>query len=208
MLGAGTNRILGQLLCESVLLAGAGGLLGFLLAAWLLEVFRILTLAEFALDVPMDGTAALFATVVCLVAGIVVGIMPARQAMQLDVVPWLTGAGAGQTRPAGRRVRHMITVPQVACSLVLLLVAGVYVRDLLKIELADIGYSTRNILTVYPSLRVPEAERVSRSAMLTGATAVIRRLDLRLRHHAGPGARCRASTCPRRRTEGGRTEDR
>jgi hypothetical protein len=175
VLGAGTNRILGQLLCESVLLAAAGGVLGFLLAAWLLEMFRILTPAEFALDVPMDSTAALFATAVCLVAGIVVGIMPARQATQLDVLPWLTGAGAGQTRQSGRRIRHIITVPQVACSLVLLLVAGVYVRDLLKIELADIGYSTRNILTVYPSLRVPEAERVSRSTRLTGATEDSRR---------------------------------
>ena len=171
VLGAGTDRILRQLLCESILLAAAGGLLGFLLAAWLLELFRILTPAEFALDIPMDSTAALFATGVCLLAGIVVGIMPARQAMRLDIQPWLTGAGTGQTRQTGRRSRYIITLPQVAGSLVLLLVAGVYVRALLRIELADIGYSTRNILTVYPSLRIPENERVSRLTRLTGAGA-------------------------------------
>ena len=179
VLGAGAARILRQLLCESVLLATAGGVLGFVLASWLLEAFRILTPAQFALDVRIDSTSALFATAVCLVAGIVVGIMPARQAMRLEVLPWLAGAGAGQTKPAGRRLRHFITTPQVGCSLILLLVAGVYVRSLLKIELADIGYSTRNLVVAYPSLRLQESERVSRQTMLSGPTEDSRQREAR-----------------------------
>ena len=159
VLGAGAGRILRQLLCESLFLAFGGGLLGFVLARWMLEAFRLLVPESFALDVPMDLTAAFFTTAVCLAAGFAVGIMPARQAMRLDVLPWLSGAGTGHTTHGGRRLRHVITIPQVACSLVLLLVAGVYVRDLLEIELADTGYSTRNVVVAYPALRTHEGER-------------------------------------------------
>jgi predicted permease len=171
VLGAGAGRILRQLLCESLLLAVAGGALGLLLANWLLDAFRMLTPAQFSLDVFLDTTSALFAAAVCLAASVLVGIMPARQAMRLDVLPWLAGAGSGQTRQTRRRLRHVITVPQVICSLVLLLVAGVYVRDLLKIELADVGYSTRNIMYAYPTLRTHEHERASRYQQAAPGTA-------------------------------------
>jgi predicted permease len=159
VLGAGAVRIVRQLLAESLLLSVAGGLLGFVLAGWLVTLFRTLTPIQFAFDVTMDSGVVLFTTAVCVLAGFVVGIMPAKQAIRLDVLPWLQGSGAVQTRQTRRRLRHAITLPQVACSLMLLLVAGVYVRGLLRVELADSGYQVNNLLVANPSIRLQPGER-------------------------------------------------
>ena len=159
VLGASPLRIVRQLLAESMLLALAGGAAGFILAAWLLSLFRAFTPVQFAFDVTMDGRVVLFTTAVCVVAGIVVGLLPARQAVSLDVLPWLAGSGSLQTKPARARLRHAITLPQVALSLVLLLVAGVYVRALLRVELADLGHQPRNLLVATPVLRTHPGEQ-------------------------------------------------
>ncbi len=161
VLGAGPLRIARQLLAESLLLSIAGAVLGFVLASWLLSAFRAFTPVQFAFDVKMDWGAVLFTTAICMAAGVIVGIVPARQAMRLDVLPWLAGSGAAQTRQTRRRLRHVITLPQVALSLVLLLVAGVYVRALLRVELAGLGYEPRNVVVAHPVLRTRPGERPS-----------------------------------------------
>jgi predicted permease len=158
VLGAGPLRIARQLLAESLLLATAGGLLGFVLARWLLSAFRAFTPIQFTFDVTMDSSAVLFTTAICAAVGVIVGIIPARQATSLDVLPWLTGR-AVQTKQTKRRLRHAITLPQVAFSLMLLLVAGVYVRALLRVELADLGYEPDNVLVAHPVLRTQSGER-------------------------------------------------
>ena len=160
VLGAGPLRIARQLLAESLLLSIAGGLFGFVLASWLLSAFRAFTPVQFAFDVTMDRSAVLFTTAICVAAGVIVGIVPARQAIRLDVLPWLAG-GAVQRKQTSRRLRHAITLPQVAFSLVLLLVAGVYVRALLRVELADLGYQPRNLVVANPVLRTEPGERPS-----------------------------------------------
>lgn len=159
VLGASPTRIVRQLLAESLLLALLGGAAGFLLGDGLLRLFQAFTPVQFGFDVTMDGRVVLFTTAVCVVAGIVVGLLPARQAVSLDVLPWLAGSGSVQTRPARARLRHAITLPQVALSLVLLLVAGVYVRALLRVELADLGHQPRNLLVVEPMLRTQPGEQ-------------------------------------------------
>ncbi len=199
-LGAGSLRIVRQLLAESLLLALLGGALGFMLAGWLLSLFRALTPVQFALDVPMDGGIVLFTTAVCVVAGIVVGIVPARQATRLDVLPWLAGNGGGQTRQTAARLRHAITLPQIAVSLVLLLVAGVYVRALLRVELADLGYQPRNLLVANPVLRVQPDDR-PQPGPRTAAQATVdeRHAERTRRFYAQLLARLRAIPGPRGR---------
>ena len=194
VLGAAPLRIVRQLLAESLLLSFAGGLLGFVAAGWLLGAFRVLTPIQFAFDVARDARVAVFTSAVCILAGIVVGVLPARQAIRLDVLPWLAGSGGTQTRQTKARLRHAITLPQVAVSLMLLLVAGVYVRALLRVELADLGYEPRNVLVVTPTLRwqpddlphrrKPDPQREERVA--ARARAFYQKLLERL--HAMPGA--------------------
>ena len=162
VLGAGPLRIVRQLLAESLLLSALGGILGFVLAWWLLTIFERLTPLQYAIDAAMEPAVVAFTTAVCVVAGIVVGIMPARQATRLDVLPWLAGSGGVQSKQSRRRLRHAITVPQVTLSLVLLLVAGVYVRALLEIEGTDVGYDPVNVVVANPMFRLQPGERAAR----------------------------------------------
>ncbi len=159
-LGAGPRRIVRQLLVESLSIALAGGVAGLLLAWLLNHVFRVFTPVQFALDVWTDGPVLLYTVGVSVVAGVLVGVLPARQAGSLDVLPWLAGGDGFQTVRTKAPVRRAMTIPQVAVSLVLLLTAGVYIRDLLRTELADLGYQPRNVLVGYASLRTSPAERV------------------------------------------------
>ena len=152
VLGAGGFRIVRQLLTESVLLAFLGGVLGLILAAWLLSLFRAFTPSEFALDVGFEPAVVWFTVSVCLAAGLMVGLVPAFQAARRDLLPWLASGGVA-IASRRQRARHAITIPQVALSLALLLVGTAYVRTLLETETADLGYQTRNVSVAYPVLR-------------------------------------------------------
>jgi putative ABC transport system permease protein len=152
VLGAGPLRLARQLLTESLLLAALGGAAGVALAAWLLALFRAFTPSELALEVGIEPAVLVFALAVCVAAGLIVGLAPVMQAWRLNVQPWLSG-GNVVVKPARRRLRHMITIPQIACSLALLLVAGAYVRSLLDLETTDPGYDVANVAVANPVLR-------------------------------------------------------
>jgi putative ABC transport system permease protein len=153
VLGASALRIARQLLAESLMLSALGGAIGTMLAVWLLHLFRAYTPSEFALDVPLETSALLFTALVCGVCGLVVGVLPVVQATRSNLQPLLAGSGGVPAKPARRRMRHAITVPQVACSLALLLVAGGYIRTLLDVELADLGYQPKNLVVLRPALK-------------------------------------------------------
>jgi putative ABC transport system permease protein len=152
-LGAGPWRIARQLLAESVALGLLGGVGGFVLGAWLVGLFRAWTPLQYAFEVSMNRQVSLFTAAICLGAGIIVGIFPAHQAARLNVLSSLGSSGNLATKQTRARVRHAITVPQVAVSLVLLLVGEMYVRALLRVELSDLGYQPQNLLVVQPILR-------------------------------------------------------
>lgn len=152
-IGAGGSRMVRQLLTESVLLALAGGLAGWLVGWSLLKLFVAYTPQQFQIDVPMDLRVLFFTAAVCLFAGLIVGIGPALQASRVDVLSAIGGGTMAITRRTRLRFRYGIVVPQVALSLVLLLVAGVYLKDLLRIERRDIGFSKRGAIVVQFWLR-------------------------------------------------------
>ncbi len=141
-LGAAAPRLVRQLLAESVVLSAAGGAAG-LFVAWLgVRLYQAWTPARFVIDVPLDVRVVAFTAALCVCAGLLVGLAPAVQALKVNVIAALAGAGAGggPTGRMRRRLRHAIVIPQVALSVVLLVVAGVHVRTLLQVEQADFGY--------------------------------------------------------------------
>jgi putative ABC transport system permease protein len=140
-LGAGVGRLSRQLLAESVLLATAGGALGLFVAYTLVGLFRAYTPARFAVEITLDWRVLIFALCVCVGAGVLVGLAPALQAARVNVLEAL-GNGIGATRRVRARLRHWIVIPQIALTMVLLLVAAVHTRTLLQIERADPGYRT------------------------------------------------------------------
>jgi putative ABC transport system permease protein len=159
VLGAGGLRIVRQLMTESVILAACGGVAGLLLAHWLLAVHHALTPLNYAIDAPIDWRVVTFSVVTCAVCGLLVGLAPALQAARLDVLPALGNSGNTSTRKTKRRLRHAIVLPQVALSLMLLLVAGVYVRALMQVELASPGYDPSNVAIVNGTLRALPGDR-------------------------------------------------
>jgi putative ABC transport system permease protein len=138
-LGVTPWRMARQLMTESVLLAFGGGVLGLVLAWNLLGLFNAVTPDRYALGATVDATVAAFIAVVCLGTGVTVGLAPLRQAQRVEVLPALCGS-MHQSGTQRRRRRHWVVVPQVALSLVLLIVSGVHVRALRQVEGTPIGY--------------------------------------------------------------------
>lgn len=149
-LGAGRLRLAGQLLTESLVLAGAGGLLGLLLAA---EGLRAL-IAFGPQDIPrlaeahLDPQVLLFTLAISVFAAIVSGLWPAMQ----------SGAPLGRSRQwttlANRGVRSLLVIGEFSLALVLLTGAGLLMHSFLRLRMVDPGFHTDNLLTMRIDLHV------------------------------------------------------
>lgn len=162
-LGAGRWRVTRQALTESALLSTLGGMSGLLFARVLVGLFLAYMPGRFggglsalrlvSLDVPIDIRVLLFTALMCVGAGVVVGLTPALQAMKTDLLSALSGGSVVVPAQARSRLRHGIVIPQVCLSLVLLLAGGVLVRTLLRAELIDRGFRPAHV--IYADFELP-----------------------------------------------------
>ena len=161
-LGAGRGRLVRQLLTESLALAGAGGVLGVLVAQAAIRAF----LAAGPTDLPRARTVGLDPGVLAFTAGLTVlaglgfGLVPALQASRGALRDTMAGAARGAT---GGRARRALVLAEVALSLVLLNAAGLLVRSFLRLQAVDPGYRTDQLLTLRISL--PKSRYVSRESV-------------------------------------------
>ncbi|PYR88009.1 MAG: permease [Acidobacteria bacterium] len=155
-LGANRTRLIRQLLTESVLLSLAGGGAGLLLAYWCLSA---LVAAKLPLPFPIDDSLSLdprvlaFTAVLAIATGLLFGLAPAIQASKADVVPVLknelvASAGGGRGIMAYFALRQILVVAQVAASLVALVAAGLFLRDLRYAQQIDPGFETNGVLVM------------------------------------------------------------
>ncbi len=164
-LGAGGMRLTRQLLTESLLLAVAGGGLGFLLAGWMTNLllrFAITGIDPASLDLRPDGRVMLFTAGVSILTGFVFGIAPAFGATRVDPGPALKaapGVEPGSETRAG--LGKGLVVAQVALCAALLVGAGLMVRTLEKLNRVNPGFQPDHILLVslYPTLGGYEGAR-------------------------------------------------
>jgi putative ABC transport system permease protein len=154
-LGATRAQIVRQMLAESVLLALAGGALGFVLAHWVVRGLAALAPAagqpghvSFALDVSQDARVFVYAIAAALVIAGLFGLAPARFASRTDVVDALKASGGSGRRPATLRTLTTVVVGQIAVSTALLVIAGLFVRTYLNTLAVEPGIDTRNLLAV------------------------------------------------------------
>jgi predicted permease len=149
-LGAGRGRLLRQHLTESLLLAFFGGGAGILLAVWAAGFLGSLPLGTdlpIAFDFQPDFRVYLFALSAVLLTGVVVGIIPALRAARSDINVVLREGGRGSSEgPRRHLVRNTLVVAQLAGSLLLLVVAGLFVRSLNKAERMYLGYDPDHVL--------------------------------------------------------------
>ena len=162
-LGAGRARVVGQLMTESLVIAGGVGSRSAL--RWrrvLLRLFELYGPSDLVpvAGVGINGWVVAFAIGVSSVASVLFGLIPAltTSAGLNDVLKESArGATAGR-----RRFRESMVALQVAASLVLLVCAGLLIRSFLRVQRADPGFDARNVLTfelLLPVSQYGEPER-------------------------------------------------
>jgi predicted permease len=151
-IGAGWGRLVRQSLTESLLLAVLGGAGGLLLGWWASSFLSSLPLGTdlpIQLDFQPDATVFLFTAVVVLLAAVVVGIVPALPLAKTDVNSVLREGGRGASEGRKRNfMRSTLVVAQLAGSLLLLVVAGLFVRSLGKAEKLYLGFAPDHVVDV------------------------------------------------------------
>jgi len=148
-LGAGTHRIMRQLLVESLLLSSLGGLLGLGLA--LAAVRLIITHLPPSLSIPrlheitVDTPVLVFALCITLVSGIFFGLFPALQGLKPDLVRDLHESS--RTSTSGGGLRAGFVVSEVALAVVLVVAATLMMRSFIRLIHVDPGFHTEHVLT-------------------------------------------------------------
>jgi putative ABC transport system permease protein len=149
-LGAGRRRIVHQLLTESLVLATVGGIVGGFLGY---GVFQIIA-ATMPENVPRwisfdaDVRVVLFTFGLVATAAVLAGLAPAFQASRVNPAVTLQDASHRYTATGGRRrVLSLLVVGEVALALVLLVVAGLSIRDFQALQAVDPGFRPEGVLT-------------------------------------------------------------
>lgn len=151
-LGASRAGLIRLLMLESLLLAVLGTLLGLGLGKWM--TMRFIESIDLGMDVPFrldasfDWRVFSYSAVATLATGLVIGVLPARRASRPSITSLLHDGGRSGSSGAGRRrVRNALVVAQVAGSLVLLIVAGLFVRNLREAQHVDLGFNPRAVVS-------------------------------------------------------------
>src|ERR1700691_3191732 len=149
-LGAARARLIRQLLTESILLALAGGIAGIFLGYWgssALASLNFQTDLPVHLDFRFDWRVFGYATAAALLTGIIVGLVPAIRASRGNLATILHEGGRGVVG-GKNRLRSGLVVAQVAGSLVLLIIAGLFARSLGKAQNTSLGFDPDHVLNL------------------------------------------------------------
>jgi predicted permease len=152
-LGAGRTRLFCQFLTESLLLAGMGGALGLVLAQWAdAALLRLVSRGPFPipLNVQVEPRIATFTLGVSVLTGLLFGVAPGLRATRVDLNWILKGASSGavgSTVQSGKiALGKLLVVGQVALSLLLLVVAGLFVHSFRKLSQASLGFDQERLM--------------------------------------------------------------
>ena len=151
-LGAGRSRLVSLLLTESLLLAVLGGSAGLAVAFGALRPLRRLPL-PFELQLGLDARVLAFAAAVTLGSCLLFGLLPALRATRRAPARSLRGTGAAAA--ARPRLAAALVVTQVAVSILLVVLAGLFGQTLLRLGSADLGFRHEDVAlaTLDPSLQ-------------------------------------------------------
>jgi predicted permease len=166
-IGASRRQLVAQLLAESCLLALFGGVAGLVVAAWTLRIIHWMLPPEPArtIQAGLDPTVLAFAGVLTIGTGLLFGLFPALHASRPDLQSILKGqAGQPSGARAAARFRMSLATAQIALSMALLIVAGLFTRSLMNVSRVDLGIRIDHLVTfgVSPELNAytPERSRI------------------------------------------------
>ena len=165
-LGASRGRLIRQMLTESILLSLMGGVAGLLFSLWagkllwlaIAPLLQLIFWSDAPLAIPTGPDMPIFGYTILLslVSGVLFGLYPALQNSKRDLTTALKDGGS---RSLTRfRLRGVLVGGQVAVSMLLLIVAGLFMRGMLRSQTADPGFDTRNTFIVSCDLGPDEAK--------------------------------------------------
>jgi putative ABC transport system permease protein len=149
-LGAGTGALRRTLLAESLLLCGAGAILGVLIARPMVAILAQYA-ARFsvrALDVTIDSTLLWVGVVLALAAAVLLAFVPRLPSAEASSGMGLSSSGTVRITSSTNRRLRLFAVTQIAASFVLLAGAGMLLTTLLALQAAPTGFQTSNVLAL------------------------------------------------------------
>jgi putative ABC transport system permease protein len=165
-LGGSRPAIFSQFMAESLLMAGAGALLGvatgYGMLKGLIAVMPAHTLPPQA-DLRLNLPVLVFTLAIATTAGILSGCAPAWFASRIDPGEAMKEGGRSGTGADRHRLRRLLVLSEFALALTLLAAAGLVIRSFWNLVQADLGVQTDHILTfvmVAPETRSKEPERI------------------------------------------------
>jgi predicted permease len=149
-LGISRQRLVAQLITESVLIAAVGGVAALAVAYWGSELVRrvLFTDVDWSSGSTVDTHVLGYTALAALLAGIASGIVPALQASSPKLATTLK-EGAREGRVHHTRTRTALLIVQTALSVVLLVGTGLFTRSLLRINALPIGMEPNHVLAAH-----------------------------------------------------------
>ena len=157
-LGASRSRIVTQLLTEGLFLGLSGGIVGWILAYWGIDLFRAVAPADFPLleSIRINVPVLLFCFGTSILSGAAVSVSPALLSSDVNLHEALKGAARATVGLGQRRYRNTLVVAEVAMSLVLLFGAGLMISSLMRLVRVDPGFRAERVVTMQMFLAGPK----------------------------------------------------
>jgi putative ABC transport system permease protein len=155
-MGATTLRLIRQLLTESLVLSVLGAIIGLGLAYPGLKFLVSISPTNLprVAEISIDGRVLWFTFLISVLTGLIFGLTPALHAARPDLSQVLKETGRSSTGVAGKQIRNLLVVSEVAIALVLLVASILIIRSFIKLVDTNPGFDTSNVLTMQMSLPV------------------------------------------------------
>jgi putative ABC transport system permease protein len=149
-LGAEWHQVMRPVLVESLILAGAGGVLGLAIAASTSHLVSHLSGTHIPLlqDVRIDGAVPIFVVAIALVMGFAFALLPALHVSRVAPQPVLARAGRGSIGSLGVWTQRAIVVAEIALVCVLVTGSGLLIRSLVSVLNVDLGFEAEHVMAV------------------------------------------------------------
>ncbi len=151
-LGASRWRIVRQLVTESLALGAVAATVGLVFAYWAIPTIGTMIEAPAGADLAPDFSVYIFLGIVTLMTGVGAGLAPAWHSRGADLLTPLKGEGAHDRRMAPRRLRSLLVMTQAAASVLLIVLATLFVRATWRAATVDVGFDPNELYAVSAGL--------------------------------------------------------
>ncbi|MBX3735117.1 MAG: ABC transporter permease [Candidatus Didemnitutus sp.] len=176
-LGADRGQLLRQTLVECVPLAALGGIGGIVLAYWGLEAILAVIPADAVpaeSEIRVNGLVLLFSLGITLGTLLLFALFPALEGSRAALAPGLADDARGTASARTGRVRSGLIVAEVALSLMLLVAAGLLLRNFAQLQRVDLGFDREHLLVI--PIQLPESRYATTEQSTQFFEAAIERL--------------------------------